>query len=303
VANPLEGPIAQVKLRLERARSRYGLVDIVIRVFKRFSETDGGSYAAALTYYTFFSIFPLLAVGAAILGFVTHGDPETQKEIFDKGVEAFPMLKDALSPDGFKAIEGSRQELAVTGGLLALYAGSGAIVALEHALNKLHRIEEEPNFLEKRIRSLKWLAVLGVAALMSVGISIGATAAGDGVGGLAGDLLANVIRLAAIAVSTAVFATAFKFLPAKQQSWADVLPGAIVGGIVFELLKFAGTVFVASGQDSRNATFGAFAAAAGLLVISFLVARITLMSAEVNAVLAERRLTRQPATSDQGGAQ
>ena len=301
MANPLEGPIAQAKLRLERARARFGLVDITVRVFKRFSETDGGSYAAALTYYTFFSIFPLLAVAAAILGFITHGDPGAQEDIFEKGAEAFPMLKDALSPDGFAAIENSRQELAVTGGLLALYSGSGAIVALEHALNKIHRIDQEPNFFQKRIRSLKWLAVLGVAALASVGITIGATAAGEGLGGLPGDLLANLIRLAAIAVSTGVFATAFKFLPAKRQSWSDVLPGAVAGGVAFELLKFAGTVFFVSGQESRNATFGAFAAA-GLLVVSFLGARITLMAAEVNAVLAERRLTRQPAVSEEGGS-
>ena len=301
MANLIEKAINQGKLRLERARSRYGLVDIVVRVFKRFSETDGGSYSAALTYYAFFSIFPLMIVGMAILGFVTEGDRELQNELFERSKDAFPMLRDALSPEGFKAIERGRQELAVTGVLLALYSGSGAIVALEHALNKVHRIEAEPNFLEKRLRSLKWLAILGVAALTSVAISAFATWTGEQVGGFPGDALATLIRFLAALVSVAVFATAYKFLPATDLSWADVLPGAVAAAVVFEILKYLGNLVIASGQDSRNATFGAFAAAATLLIVSFLSARITLLSAEVNAVLAERRLTRQPAVGEQGG--
>ena len=298
MANPIEKATAEGKVRLERARSRYGLVDVVVRVFKRFSETDGGTHSAALTYYTFFSIFPLLAVGAAVLGFITSGDPESQKEIFDKAVGSFPMLKDALSPDGFKAIENARQELALVGGLLALYSGSGAVVALEHALNKVHRVVNEPNFFVMRVRSLKLLGVLGVAALVSVAVSAFATWAGEATGGLPGDLLANALRLLAVLVSTAVFAMAFKFLPDTKQSWRDVLPGAIVGGVAFEILKYMGTLLVAGGDDSRNATFGAFAAAATLLVVCYLAARITLLSAEVNAVLAERRLTREPAVNE-----
>ena len=298
MTNAVERAATQAQVRLERARARYPLVDIVVRVFKRFSETDGGTYSAALTYYTFFSIFPLLAVGAAILGFVTSGDPETQREIFDTAVGAFPMLEDALRPEGFQAIENARQELALFGGLLALYSGSGAMVSLEHALNKVNRVAQEPNFLIQRLRSLKLLGILGIAALVSVALSAFATWAGESIGGLPGDLLANALRLLGILVSAAVFALAFKFLPEKKQGWRDVLPGAIVGGIAFEFLKYLGTLVVASGDDSRNATFGAFAAAATLLVVCFLGARITLLSAEVNAVLAERRLTRQPAVNE-----
>jgi inner membrane protein YhjD len=301
VANPLERPVAQAKLRLERARARHGLVDIVVRVFKRFSETDGGTYSAALTYYTFFSIFPLLAVAAAVLGFITQGNADQQQDIFERGVDAFPMLKDALRPEGFRAIEQARQELALTGGLLALYAGSGAIVALEHALNKVHRIEEEPNFWEKRLRSFKWLAVLGVAFLVSIGLNAYGAVQADG-SDIPGDVFGWVLRILAVTLSVGVFATAFKFLPAKKQPWTEVLPGAIAGGIAFGLLLFLGGLFVSAGQGSRNATFGAFAAAATLLVVCFLGARLTLLAAEVNAVLAERRLTRQPAVSEEGGS-
>ena len=298
MTNPIEKAGTQGKMRLERARAKYGLVDIVVTVFKRFSESDGGVHSAALTYFIFFSIFPLMVLGAAALGFVTNGDPELQEEIFNSAVEAFPMLKDALSPEGFETIEKARQELALVGGLLALYSGTGAIVALEHALNKIHRVENEPNFLQQRVRSLKWLAILGVAALLSVAVSALATWAGNAVEGVAGNLLAWALRLGAILVSAGVFATAYRFLPDKPQSWRSVLPGALVAGIAFEILKWVGSAFLAGGEDSRNATFGAFAAAATLLVVCYLASRITLLAAEVNAVLAERRITRQPAVSE-----
>ena len=87
MANPVESVVAQVKLRLERARSRHGLVDVVMSVFKRFSDTDGGTYAAALTYYTFFSVFSLLIFGAAVLGFVTSGNQELQRDIVADATE------------------------------------------------------------------------------------------------------------------------------------------------------------------------------------------------------------------------
>lgn len=306
MANPFENAAAQAKLRLERARARSGIVDVTIRIFKRFSETDGGSYAAALTYYLFFSIFPLLTFGAAILGYVTFGNQELQQDIFDKAVDSFPMLRDAFSPDGFRAIEANRHGLALAGLALALYSGSGAIVALEHALNKVHRIRNEPNFFEKRLRSLKWLGVLGLSVLVSVGLtSLSRTTASIfDAGGPAGRALSSVLfALLALGVSTMTFATAFRFLPAKEQGWADVMPGALVGGVVFELLKLVGSLFLASGAEGRNATFGAFATAATVLVVCYLSSQVTLLAAEVNAVLQERRIAREPAISEAGKEQ
>ena len=79
---------ALAKLQIEKARARWGGVDIAVRTFKRYSEDDGGSYAAALTYYTFFSIFPLLLFAAAALGYVTHrcrSTSETRRERAEHG--------------------------------------------------------------------------------------------------------------------------------------------------------------------------------------------------------------------------
>lgn len=281
---------ALAKLKIERVRARWGWFDVAVRTFKRFGEDDGGSYTAALTYFMFFSIFPLLIASAAILGYITFGNESLRQQLVDSGLKTIPILKDVLSPGGLDIIEQNRNGLAITGTLLALYTGSGVIVAMEHALNKIMHFPQEPNFFQKRLRSLKWLAILGVGAVASLALST--------VTGFAPGPVAVVLSLVgALALNTALFATAFKFLPGKDSPWREVLPGSVVAAVGFEILKIAGTSYLAHGEAARSEAFGAFASTAALLIASHLIAQIVLLSAEVNAVLAERRNSRQSLTT------
>jgi inner membrane protein YhjD len=294
----------RAKATLERARRRFSFLDIAVSTFQRFSADDGGSYAAALTYYTFFSIFPLMLFGAALLGYLTADNPALREDLINRGADAVPILRDALSPKGLETLIENRGGVALTGLVMALYSGSGAVVALEHALNKFHKLEKEPGWLSKRLRSLRWLAVLGVLGLLAVGAG--------GVAGFAEKWLEQIpgatwaISAAAVAIAVVinslVFATAYKFLPAVRRGWGEVIPGAIVAGLLFQALNVGGTYYLARGETARNDTFGTFAAAATLLVAAYLIAQITLLAAEVNIVLADRRTKRRsPAAENQGG--
>lgn len=286
---------ARLKLAVERARAERPVVDVAIQTFKTYSGDDGGTYAAALTYYMFFSIFPLLLFSASILGFVTRGNIELQTRVLEAGVESVPFLQDILRPENLSSIQERAGGLALTGALLALYTGSGAIVALEHALNRVYGVTDEPKWVEKRLRSLKFLVVFGLAAIASFALG--------GVAGFAADLFPSGAGATAIAWSashilgfllgTAIFAAAFRLLPAVTRSWREVLPGALVAAFLFEVLKELGSIYLARGSENREATFGAFALSAGLLVGSYLIAQITLLAAELNDVLVARRITRQ----------
>jgi membrane protein len=294
--------LTRLKLRLEIARSRFPPVDVAVRTFTRYSEDDGGSYAAALTYFTFFSIFPLLLTGASLLGYLTFGNDELRRRIIRAGVDAFPLIRDVLKPAGLAFLEERRRAFAFTGAGLALYSGSGAIVALEHALNKIHRVDVEPNFLLRRLRSLKWLAILGLTAMLTIALG-GVTNFAKELFGPAAGIVAGVLGfLGGFAANAFMFGTAFKFLPAVKLSWREVLPGALVAAVVLEVLKVVGSWYLESGSETREATFGVFALAAGLLVASYLVAQVVLLSAEVNAVLVERRSTRESSMTTTGEA-
>ncbi|HEY7873604.1 MAG TPA: YihY/virulence factor BrkB family protein [Actinomycetota bacterium] len=288
--------IAQAQLVLERARARYGVVDIVVRTFKRFSEDEGGPRSAALTYYIFFSIFPLLLFAVSGLGYVAFLSEPVKKDLIDAGVEAFPMLRDVLSPNGLDQIVQNRGTLAGLGFVLALYAGTGVVLAMEHALNRIHHVEDEGNFFQKRLWSLKWLGMLGLAAAATVVAGTLANVVVDVMdGGAAAAIVAVLLLGVGFLLNLLVFMSAFRFLTRKEQSWRDVFPGALVGAIAFEILKYFGAAYIERGSQAREATFGAFATTAAFLVASYLLSQIILLSAELNAVLGERRTTRQSA--------
>lgn len=289
--------VSQAKLRVERARSRHAVVDIVLATHKRFSDDDAGSYAAALTYYIFFSIFPLLLFAASAIGFLTFGNPELKQDLIREGLDAVPLLRDVLTPDGLRVLEEQRGTLALTALLIALYAGSGAVVQLQHSLNRIYRVDDEPNWFSKRLRSLVWLTILGAAALASLGFSALATYT-QGILGEGSPLVSVLAVTGGLAVGVGIFAAAFKFLPGKPLSWREVLPGAVLAAVAFEVLKLVGSTYLAQGEATRNDRFGTFAAAAALLVVAYLIAQITLVSAETNAVLAERRASRQSSLAD-----
>jgi len=291
---------ALLKLQLERARARFGVVDIVMSTFKTFSLDDGGSYAAALTYYTFFSIFPLLLFSAAFLGFVTRDNPELRQELIDAGIRSVPLIKDVLTDETLRSIEDRRQAFAVSGIAIALYSGSGAVVALEHALNRFHGLVNEPNWFIRRARSLRFLAAFGGAAVVSVALGGVATSAGTIFGGgTVGAAVAWTLgHVFGFMVGVAIFASAYKLLPSVQLSWRDVLPGAIAAAAMFEVLKEVGSIYVQRGSSARAAAFGAFSIAAALLLASFLMSQITLLAAELNDVVIKRRESRQTQGTD-----
>ena len=294
---------AQAKLRLERARARFALIDVVVRTFKRYSTDDGGVLATSLTYFTFFSIFPLVLFSASILGYITFLSPDLREDILTAGLDAFPLLESVLREDTIDSIRDSRRSLALVAAAMALYAGSGGIVALQHALNRISGVTEEPGFVPKRLRSLVWLALLGVAALISVVLGTVASFAEGllGSGGLGDELTSVVGHGTGFLVGLLIFFCAYRFLPSKQQNWRQVLPGAIVAAGAFEALKVAGGWYLARGAATREATFGTFAAAAGLLVVAYLLAQVTLLAFELNQVLEERRTIRQTPVALEGG--
>ena len=263
----------------------------MLTTFKRFSDQDGAFYAAGLTYFIFFSVFPLVLFGVSALGFAVFISENVKEQIIDASTETFPLMTQVLQEDTLENLSDARFGLAATGLLLVLYSGTGGIVALEHALNRIRGVEDEGTFVQKRVNALRFLATLGVIPLLSVALGAAARL-------VQSPFVSVLAFIAGALLSVLLFATAFKFLPRVNPSWRDVMPGAVFAGAIFEVLKIVGPLYLASGRSGRDATFGAFATTAGLLISAYLLSQVTLLAAELNAVLAERRQSREFSLAD-----
>jgi membrane protein len=264
-------------------------------VVKKFGDDQAGQLAALVAYYSFFSIFPLLLVLTTVLGWVLESRPDLQADLLDSALGQFPVIGDQLR-DNVGDLPGSGTALAI--GLVgALWAGTGAILAMQNALNGVWNVPHRHRsaMLAARVRSLGMLAVFGMAAIALT------------VAGSATRRVANVAvlgELASLAVSfglgLAVFLVAFKLLTDAPVAWSDLLPGAAVAALGWAVLQVVGAAFVRHWVQGATSTSGVFAVVIGLLSWLYLQAQLTVLAAEINVVRRERLWPRSLTGRDLG---
>jgi membrane protein len=185
--------------------------------------------------------------------------------------------------DNVHSLQGSPWALAVGLGI-ALWAGTSVALAIENALDHIWGVpfKRRANPLMSRLRALVWIGILG--GVLVVGVVLGSASAFASYG--------PAIRIAALLVSLAlniaVFLAVFRVLTSHRPSWHDVLPGALVAAVAWEVLQTAGAYIVDRQLRHASSTYGVFAIVIGLLSWLYLAATVTLLSAEVNVVRAHK---------------
>ena len=244
---------------LDRFQQRHRMLGFPFAVRQKYAEDQGGFLAASVTYYAFFSIFPLLLVLVTLLGYALDGDPDLQRRVLDSAVADFPVIGPQLE-DNVHSLRGSAAALAVGIGV-ALWAGTGVALALENALDHIWGIpiRRRVNPLLARVRALVWIAVLGGITLVGTVLASASAVASYG----------PAVRVAALAVSFAinllVFLAVFRVLTSHRPSWRDVLPGALVAATAWEVLQAVGGYIVDHQLRNASSTYGVFAIVIGLL--------------------------------------
>jgi membrane protein len=248
-------------------------------VIKKFGEDKGGYLAALIAYYGFFSLFPLLLVFVTILGYVLSGNPDLQERIVDSAFAQFPVIGTEISAS-VGELDGNLFAL-IFGSLAALWAGLGALRAMEHAMNTVWGVptKDRPNFLTSRLRALVMLGVFGAGIL---GITVlGASSTATASLGLVAKLLSAAL---ALGLATGILLLAFRVLTDCELPWRAHLPGAIIGGVLFVMLQLVGGFYVSHVVKGAQDTYGFFAVVIGLLSWMYLQAQIAVFTAEVNVV-------------------
>ena len=261
--------------RFQRARPWLAFPFAVV---KKFGDDQAGNLAALVAYYGFFSLFPLLLVFTALLGFVLAGHEGLQHSIINSALGQFPVIGDQLEQNVGSLRNGVALGL---GSVAALWAGLGVTQAAQNAMNEIWDVpkKERPNFFVSRGRGLGMLGILGTMTIITMFLS-GLTAASGELGvalrivGLVGSLLVNL----------ALYLVAFRLLTRKKLRWGDVFAGATVGAVAWTILQLVGNYYVSHQVKNATSVYGTFALVIGLLVWLYLGAQVTLYAAEINVV-------------------
>jgi YihY family inner membrane protein len=261
----------------DRFQQRHRSLGFPLAVLQKYSDDQGGYLAATITYYAFFSIFPLLLVLTTALGFVLRGHPDLYQSIVDSALAQFPVIGPELR---VQSLQGSVLALGL-GLVAALWAGMGVFLAAENAMNHLWGVpfKRRPDWIHARGRALLLLLLLGggtlattiLAALASVG-------AGYGLAWKLGSIVLSTV------VNFGLFWVGFRILTAADVSWRQLRAGAAGAAVLYALLQVLGGYYVGHVLKNASNTYGTFALVIGLLSWIYLAAHITLLTAEATVV-------------------
>lgn len=248
----------------------------------RYDADAAGQFAAAIAYYGFLSLFPLVLLVLSLAGFVLAGDPAAQADVFELLTSALPGLEAQLD-DTLAAVVEARATTGVVGVLLLLFSGLRVVDSATVATSRIFRVDVTAmGGLKRRLRELGALALLGTLALAGA-------AAGSLVGVRTGGVTQVVVSVGATVLSLGIdfvlFLVAYRLLTAAAgPGWRDLWPGALLGAVGWTALKVAGSTLVASQVAGARQVYGGLASAIGILFLLFLAARLYLYGAEWNAV-------------------
>src|SRR3954463_9006514 len=264
------------------------------------------SMGAALSYYTLFSIAPLLLIAIAIAGFI-FGAEAARGQIFEQ-------LAGMVGPDGAKAIEGMiaaadqpKQGLVATIiGIVTLILGATTVFGeLQNAMDRIWRAPAREQITGWwnliRTRLLSFGMVLGIAFLLTVSLIFSAAVSALGKWWGVGEAIGHVLELAiSFGLVTVLFALIYKFIPRVHVAWRDVWIGAAVPSALFAIGKFAIGLYL--GKSSVASAFGAAGSLVVLMVWVYYSAQIFLFGAEFTWVFAHEHGSRRGAARPQPGA-
>ena len=274
-------------------------IELLKQTFRDFFDDRCTRLAAALSYYTVFSLPPLLVLLLLVLGAVM--DPQDVRGLLEGQLgsllgpagsnEVREMLQHAEQPDF------SRGAIALVGVGALLFGAVGAFVELQNALNTVWEVQPDPKqggirrFIAQRIVSFGMLLTIVFFLIVSLVVSTLLAAFGGMLDSMLPDPLSGVVlRIINVIISLGVlsllFALLFRYVPDARVQWRDVAVGAVVTALLFTAGKYALGLYL--GRSNPGDPFGAAGALALLLVWIYYSANIVFLGAEFTQAWAKQ---------------
>lgn len=272
-----------------------GVLGAAKKAIGRFMDDDCTTMAAALAYYTTFSIAPLLLIVISIVGLI-FGHDAVQHQITAQ-VEGLIGHGAASQVGAMVQNAGQHNSTGVLGaalGLLALLFGAtGAFTQLQSSFNRIWRVKPDPkaggvkNFLGQRILSLGMILAIAFLLIVSLAVSAALSAFGSVISGylpkgFSEPLLQLLAQLGSLVVIGLLFGAMFQVLPDAKIRWRDAITGATVTAILFMVGKYLIGLYL--GHSSTASAYGAAGSLVLIVLWIYYSSLILLLGAEFTAV-------------------
>jgi membrane protein len=262
---------------LERWSRRFRWLRTAMAVNQRVSDVGGGPMASSIALAGFLSLFPLLILGVAVLGFVSANRTDFAQSVVDQ----FGLTGDAARQvvDAVNEAEQSRRAASVVGLVGLLWAGLGVVGTLEQAFNATWQVTGRG--WKAKLIDLVWL--VGAFCLFLATSALGPVAAW-----LPGPAAVPTVAFGLV-LDAVLLLWMFRALTNVAVPWTDYLPGALVGAVGLEILKLAGTIYVPRAAAAASALYGSIGVVFAILAWLALFARLVVYASALNVVRHEAR--------------
>jgi membrane protein len=219
------------------------------QVLTAYGQSQASNYALALAFAGFMSMFPMMLGALAIIGLAIR-DPATHAHFQSLILQIFPA---SAQPELEKAMTGVRQSAGILGlvSLAGLVWSAGSIFAtMEFALTQIFGTRQR-DMVRQRLMGLVMMLLLVVAIVVTVGVNSVATFI---------PFAWVVSFIAGAVVMVALLCALYRFVPNRTFRFRDVLPGALLSGVLIELLSLVFPLYarVAGSFNTYGAQFGLF---------------------------------------------
>jgi membrane protein len=270
-------------------------LDVFRDAASRWSAHQVSRLAASLSYYTLFSVAPVVLIMVAVIGFF-FGErtaqglvaSELQSFLGDEKTKALQQVLAAAQRPG----AGSRAGLI---GFIVLLAGaSGVVGELQASLNQIFGVyTARASFwvsARRRLISIAFVLAMGFMLLVSLAVNAGTAAAGKYFGtvlGIPAHLMQTANQLASFGLISLLFAGMFRFLPDARMAWRDLGVGACFTAALFTLGNLLLGMYL--GRAGPASAYGAAGSLLAFLLWTYYCAQIVYFGAEFTRSYAERR--------------
>jgi membrane protein len=250
---------------LRRIRS-----SLPIRVLSAYSSSQASNYAAALAFAGFLAMFPMMLGALSIVGLLIR-DPAMETRFQSLLLQLFP---NTAQPQLLDALRGVKQSagwmgLVSVGGVI--WSASGIFSTMEFALTQIFGTKQRGMLRQK---------AMGLAMMLLLVVAVGATVAANAIAGLFP--MAWVISIViGAAVMVTLLVLLYRFVPNRTFRLNEVLPGAILAGVLIEALSLGFPLYerLSRGFNAYGAQFGLFFLLAAWL---YLLSEVLLLGAVYN---------------------